>query len=125
MLTVEILCKHTTGNPVQQNAPNYYHQMLFILPRLVTLDGESVSAEAVADAKNFHGIDTKMKEAMSLQYLPHGDQTVPSDVPANFAPLPDFMPGAHEFCKDMSSRQFKTVALFAGCTLLMVDVSYS
>lgn len=69
------------GNGVTK-LPNYRFQLLFILPRLVMLDGVRVTAEEIVDAANFHGVDGAQREAILHRYLPNGSHTRPCDAHA-------------------------------------------
>jgi Ran GTPase-activating protein (RanGAP) involved in mRNA processing and transport len=84
------------GNPLAINTRDYTHKVLFILPRLLVLNGEAVTAEMVVQAASFHGVDESMKAAIRRRYLPKGDDTLPSDAAPHAAASPEYLPGMQE-----------------------------
>jgi Leucine-rich repeat (LRR) protein len=84
------------GNPLAINTHDYTHKVLFILPRLLVLNGEAVTAEMVVQAASFHGVDESMKAAIRRRYLPKGVDTLPSDAAPHAAASPEYLPGKEE-----------------------------
>lgn len=77
-----------SNNPIQDE-PEYRPRVLYILPRLVLLDGVEVTPEEVVDAANAHGDDYDTRQGIYQQYLPFAENTTPSNLAASNDVLPN------------------------------------
>jgi len=94
-----------SGNPVQ-NTPDYRQKVLYILPRLVRLDGVDVTAEEVVFAANMHSEDRAEREGILLQYLPFLEESTPDNVNVHmdrFTPI-ESRPGTTDELSDDDTR---------------------